>query len=140
MVHRQSTGLTGEDVFNIKCTLRSLTDALVCAESIARTEAGKAQSKQNQTVILQGIKSGLMSVDERGDVIASRDLTTMSLYNLMRLSANVMDRYKLTQVKSLEDLETKMDKAISGLEHEIYLKQLSCNKMMEKIREAENKV
>ena len=81
-----------------------------------------------------------MSVDERGDVIASRDLTTMSLYNLMRLSANVMDRYKLTQVKSLEDLESKMDKAISGLEHEIYLKQLSCNKMMEKIREAENKV
>ena len=37
-------------------------------------------------------------------------------------------------VNSLQDFEKKMDRTITGLEYEIYLKQAECNKLMDRIK------
>jgi len=37
----------------------------------------------------------------------------------------------------MQDLEVRMDRAIGGLEYEIYLKQAECNRLMSKLKEKE---
>ena len=54
----------------------------------------------------------------------------------MRFSQSVAKRYGLNSenVSSLQDFEKKMDRTITGLEYEIYLKQAECNKLIDKIK------
>ena len=57
----------------------------------------------------------------------------------MKFSQKVAQRYGLnsSKINSMQDLEGRMDRAIGGLEYEIYLKQAECNRLMSKLKEKE---
>jgi hypothetical protein len=57
----------------------------------------------------------------------------------MKFSQKVAQRYGLNsnKINSMQDLEGRMDRAIGGLEYEIYLKQAECNRLMSKLKEKE---
>ena len=80
-----------------------------------------------------------MIVDNDGEVLCSQDPTGASVYKIMKFSQKVAQRYGLNsnKINSMQDLEGRMDRAIGGLEYEIYLKQAECNRLMSKLKEKE---
>lgn len=80
-----------------------------------------------------------MLVDKDGEVLCSQDPSGASVYKIMKFSQKVAQRYGLnsSKINSMQDLEGRMDRAIGGLEYEIYLKQAECNRLMSKLKEKE---
>lgn len=80
-----------------------------------------------------------MLVDSDGEVLCSQDPSGASVYKIMKFSQKVAQRYGLnsSKINSMQDLEGRMDRAIGGLEYEIYLKQAECNRLMSKLKEKE---
>ena len=80
-----------------------------------------------------------MLVDSDGEVLCSQDPSGASVYKIMKFSQKVAQRYGLnsSKINSMQDLEVRMDRAIGGLEYEIYLKQAECNRLMSKLKEKE---
>lgn len=58
-------------------------------------------------------------IDRRGQVVVAEDPQAANIYSLLKFSQSVFRRYGFDQVESKKDLESKLDKAIIGLEGEI---------------------
>ena len=61
-------------------------------------------------------------------------------YRNLHFTQEVVKRYGLSSenIKDSTDLNSKLDKAIKGLETEIGLKTAQCRRLMEQIKEKEN--
>ena len=83
--------------------------------------------------MLAAYKHQRLLVDAQGELLASKDPHALTNFKLMKFSQQVANRYGLqsNRVSSLKDFESRMDRAIGGLEYEIYLKQGECNRLME---------
>jgi hypothetical protein len=89
---------------------------------------------------MRNIRWGRILVDSDGEVLCSQDPAGISVYRLMKFSQKVAQRYGLnsSNINSLKDLDSRMDRAIGGLEYEIYLKQGECSRLMAKVKERES--
>ena len=104
---RVTTGLSESDVTDAKVFMRTLTDALNCAEEIASKEAARAHYKDQVRILMRGIRFNKMVIDRSGEVVCSQDPSVVAVYNLMRLSQSVVRRYGLqtSNFSSLKDVE-----------------------------------
>ena len=70
------------------------------------------------------MKNAPMVVDSLGKVISATDARSLSVYKLMNFSQEVTDRYGLSSetIKDAKDLDSRLDRAIKGLETEVALK------------------
>lgn len=86
-------------------------------------------------ILLRAIRYNKMIVDLNGAVVCSPEVGGTTVYKLLKFSQQVASRYGLSSSKiaSLKDLEGRMDRAITGLEYEIYLQQGKCNRLMDQI-------
>jgi hypothetical protein len=66
--------------------MRTLQDAISCAEDIATKEAGRAHYKNYVRVLTQNLKFNRFMVDHLGETVSSIDPASVNVYNLMRFS------------------------------------------------------
>ncbi len=92
---RASSGLSESDVTDAKVFMRTFTDALNCAQEIATKEAARAHYKDQVRILMRGIRYNKLVVDRNGEVVCSQEPTLVSVYNLMRFSQSVAQRYGL---------------------------------------------
>ena len=120
---RATSGLTDQDVVDTKVFLRTINDAMICAQDIAQMEAGRAHYRDYVRLLTRGLRTNKLMVDDKGEVV-SGDSGVSSIYNLMRFSNAVSRRYGLhaENISSKDELDQRMDRALNGLEYEIYLK------------------
>jgi len=112
--------------------MRTLQDAISCAEDIATKEAGRAHYKNYIRILSSNLKHNRFMIDNLGETVSSNDVQAANIYNLMRFSQSIVQRYGLTSsaIKSKADLEKRVDRAISGLQIEIHLKQAECDRLL----------
>ena len=82
------------------------------------------------------MKTSPMIVDKEGKVVSSTDSKSLMVFKLMNFSQEIATRYGLSSetIKDSGDLDTRLDRAIKGLETEIGLKQAHCSRLLERIR------
>ncbi len=70
------------------------------------------------------MKSAPMIVDKDGKAISSTDSRSLMVYKLMNFSQEIATRYGLSSeaMQNSSDLNSRLDRAIKGLETEIGLK------------------
>ena len=69
---RKTSGLTDQDSFDARVFLRSLNDAMYCAQEIAQREVGVAHYKEYMRAIIKATKySQLFLIDKDGEVCYS---------------------------------------------------------------------
>ena len=73
-----------------------------------------------------------MMIDADGQVVSSPDLPTSSIYGLMKFSQMKHRQYGLDDIKSIKDLDKKLDKGISSMEIEINLKKEQVRQLSER--------
>ena len=130
---RRTSGLTQEDLLQTKIYMRTITDALQCAQSIAENDAAKTHYKEYMSQLINSLRNGPMIVDNQGKVLSSVNNRTLMIYRLMTFSQEVVQRYGLQSenIKDSADLNNRLDRAIKGLETEVGLKQAHCQRLME---------
>ena len=67
-------------------------------------------------------------VDKSGEVVSATNLPALQVFKVMNFSNEVASRYGLASetIKDSTDLNSRLDRAIKGLETEIGLKQAHC--------------
>lgn len=69
--------------------MRTLQDAISCAEDIATKEAGRAHYKNYVRVLSNNLKFNRFMIDNLGETVSSLDPNAANIYNLMRFSQSV---------------------------------------------------
>ena len=124
METRKTSGLVGDDLMAAKIYMRTLTDALTCANDIAVREAAKVHFKDYVKTLVDSMKTAPMVVDKNGAVVSATNHEPLTVYRLMTFSQEIVSRYGLSSesIKDANDLNSRLDRAIKGLETEIGLK------------------
>jgi len=137
---RKTSGLSADDISDAKIFIRSFNDALDCTRDIAYREAGRNHYKEYVRVLISAMRSDKLMLDKNGEIVASQDKSAANIYRLMKFSEEVSKRYSLSSevVTSKQDLEGRLDRAITGLETEIALKQADCNRLLDDCRRSES--
>ena len=65
------SGMKGEDLLATKIYMRTLTDALTCANDIAVREAAKVHFKEYVKTLIDSMKTAPMVVDKDGSVVSA---------------------------------------------------------------------
>ena len=85
---RRETGLSNEDTKEIKVFMASFNDAIRCSQEIAQKDTSTDHFKTYLKLLLDARRknSELIMIDKEGDVIASKDLPTSTIFGLMKFS------------------------------------------------------
>ena len=121
---RRGSGFTDEDLFNTKVYLRSINDAANCLDDTKTREVAALHYRLNMKILSNALQESLLVLDKDGEVVAGNNPDAMNTYNLMRFSRDIVSRYGLAteSIKDSKELDSRLDRAIKGLETEIGLK------------------
>mmetsp|Transcript_19851 Transcript_19851/g.24542 ORF Transcript_19851/g.24542 Transcript_19851/m.24542 type:complete len:96 (-) Transcript_19851:264-551(-) len=95
MQARSSSGVSEDDLLATKIYMRTLADALSCANDIAEREAAKKHYKEYVKTLIDSMKAAPMIVDKEGSVISATNSRSLMVYKLMSFSKQIVSRYGL---------------------------------------------
>ncbi|CDW82085.1 UNKNOWN [Stylonychia lemnae] len=129
----KNSGLNHDDVSDIKVFLRTYNDAIQCAKSVAERDAQVHHYKQYMKILIDSLKQDKMMIDSQNQIIAAEDPGAANIYQLIKFSQSLFQKYKFDEVDSKKDFEKKLDQAITSMEKEIQVRRANIQKLMSEV-------
>ena len=83
---RKESGLSNEDVSQIKIFMSSYNDAIKCSQEIAQKDTSVDHYKNYLKVVLDARATKSIMIDSESQVIATTDLPASTTFSLMKFS------------------------------------------------------
>jgi hypothetical protein len=92
---KQSSGLTSNDVYDVKVFLRSMNDAIDCIKDNTTKKNAKIHYQDYIRGMMAGMHYDRFMLDKEGQVLSSGDLNVQKMYETLNFSEQVLKRYGL---------------------------------------------